>query len=111
MVALKPMGGSVPSLAEVVEEASHFTLDLAFQLKASDQGQLRFLDAGERPETRGHLLGQQLTQLPKLDQRRVGILREIALRQDPQPKQLFVVAAQVGEVGAHHGSTPHRATT
>jgi hypothetical protein len=95
------MGCGVAGDAQVVEEASHFPLDQPLRLQASVQGQLGFLDAGEDPKARGHLLGQPLPQLPQLDQRRIGILREIAFRQQPQAEQLLVVAAQLGEVGGH----------
>ena len=95
------MGCGVAGDAQVVEKASHFPFDQPLRLQASDQGQLGFLDAGEDPKARGHLLGQPLPQLPQLDQRRIGILREIAFRQQPQAEQLLVVAAQLGEVGGH----------
>ena len=84
MVALQPMGGGVAGDAQVMEEASHFPFDQPLRLQAADQGQLGFLDAGEDPKARGHLLGQPLPQLPQLDQRRIGILREIAFRQEAQ---------------------------
>ncbi len=80
MVALQPMGGGVAGDAQVMEEASYFPFDQPLRLQAADQGQLGFLDAAEDPKARGHLLDQPLPQLPQLDQRRIGILREIAFR-------------------------------
>ena len=91
MVAHQPMGGGVAGLAQVVEESCHFPLDQPLRLQAADQRQLGFLDRGEDAKARGHLLGQPLAQLPQLDQRRIGILREIPLRQEAQEEQLFVV--------------------
>lgn len=101
MVALQPMGCDVAGDAQVVEKASHFPFDQPLRHQAADQGQLGFLDAGEDPKARGHLLGQPLPQLTQLDQRRVGILREIALCQKPQAEQLLVVSAQLSEVSGH----------
>ena len=108
MVAVEPMGGVISCRAQVMEENCHLTLDKAIELQPPNQGQLRLLGARERSKPGRHLLGQPFTQLPQLDQRRIGILWEIALRQDPQPEQLFVVAAQLGKVGAHNTATHWR---
>ena len=47
------------------------------------------------------MLGKPFPQLPQLQQRRVRVVWEVALRQRAQPEQLLVVGAEVGEVGAH----------
>lgn len=47
------------------------------------------------------MLGEPFAQLPQLQQRRVRVIREIALGQRAQPEQLLVVGAEVDEVGAH----------
>ena len=86
MVAIESMGSVISCRAQVMVESCHLTLDQPIELQPPNQGQLRLLGACEHPKPGGHLLGQPFTQLPQLDQRRVGILGEIALRQDPQPE-------------------------
>jgi hypothetical protein len=80
MVAVEAMGGVISCRAQVMEESCHLRLDQAIELQPSNQGQLRFLGAGERSKPGRHLLGQSFSQLPQLDQRRVRIVGEITLR-------------------------------
>ena len=47
------------------------------------------------------MLRQQLSKLAQLDQSRIWIIGEIPLRIAAQPKQLFVVGSDMGEVAVH----------
>ena len=108
VIAVQIVIGKIALAAQAMEQLGHLPLQHAIALQPPQQQLLGFLHPQLHPEARRHLLSQQLPQLPELEQRCVRILWETTLRQRTQPKQLLVVLAEVGEVGADHTSTSGR---
>jgi hypothetical protein len=100
VITVQIMIGKIALAAQTMEQLGHLTLKHAIALQPPQQLLLGFLLPQLHAEARRHLLGQRLPQLPQLQQRRIGVVRDIALRQGSQPEQLLVVGAQVHEVGA-----------
>ena len=106
VVAVQIVVGQVALAPHPMEQLGHLPLQHAIPLQPPQELLLGFLHPDLHPEPGRHLLGQQLRQLPQLEQGGVGILWEVALRQEAQAKQLLVVAAEVEEVGAHRWPAP-----
>ena len=104
VIAMQIVVSQVALAAQAMEQLSHLPLQHAIALQPPQQLLLGFLLPQLHAKTGGHMLGQQFPQLPQLQQGRIGVVGEIALRQRAQPEQLLVVGAEVGEVGACHGS-------
>ena len=100
VVALKAMGRGVAAAPDLVEELGDLARDQAAVTQPAQQVELglggRFVQADLG---RDHLT-KELRELAELDQRGVGILREVPLCQQPQAQELVIVFPEVSEVAA-----------
>ena len=90
----------VPRLAQIVEQVERLTGGVAGTSEHPEDIGEGLVGRPQRAGPRGDLLGQQLGELPQLDQGGVGIGAEVVLRLGSQPNELLPLRAQELEVGA-----------
>lgn len=99
MVAGQRMVGGVPRSAHFAEQLRHLPREDALVLQAANQLLLRFFPRGEQADPGGDVLREEFGELAELQERRVGVVGEVALGEEAEAHQLFVVRAEHGEVG------------
>lgn len=100
VVALQAMGRGVAAAPDLVEELGDLARNQSVVTQPPQQVELGLGGGFVQADLGRDHLTQELRELAELDQRGVGILREVPLCQQPQAQELVIVLPQVGEVTA-----------
>ena len=100
VVALQAMGRGVAAAPDLVEELGDLARDQAAVTQPAQQVELGLGGGFVQADLGRDHLTKELRELAELDQRGVGVLREVPLCQQPQAQELVIVFPEVGEVAA-----------
>ena len=102
------MRGAITRDPELVEEVPDLARDDPFKIEAAKQVGLRLVGRSIETGLCGDELRQNLPELSKLDQARVRIVAEVALRQCAQAHQLGVMLPEEPKIGGCRAYTKQR---
>jgi len=101
MIAGVRVGRLVAGDPELMEQFSNLARHHLFEFEAPEQVGLLFVGRRQEARFRRRELGEEFSELAKLDQARIRIVLKVTLREPAQAHELHVVGRQKGEVGGN----------
>ena len=98
MVPCQSMVRVVACLAHLGKQPADFAWNDALVLQSPEQIDLHFSRRGEEPYVRGGELGEQFSQLAKLQEASVRVILKVALGEHPKTHELLVVRLEMSKV-------------
>ena len=98
MIASQPMIGIVAGLPDLMKQRTHLARHDALILQAAQQIDLFLICRRKQADVGSDQLRHQFGQLTQFQQAGVGVVGEVALRQQTEAQELLVVQAELSEV-------------